>query len=310
MRLASVDVGSNTVRLMVVEDDTERGFRVVQRRQTITRLGEGIGTSRTLRPAAIARTVHALGGFRRHWERLGAVRYRAVATSAVREAENAAEFIEAARKNGVTVEVISGVDEARLVMDGMAPAVGGRRGGLVVIDIGGGSTEFIHTRDGKITDIISTDIGVVRVTELFLAGDPPIREEIDRLLNFLEKRIDQVYNRFNIAAESLCIVGTAGTVTTLAAIDLGLGVYDPNAVEGRLLTRQRIDIILKELLTMTGRQRLARYPVMTEGRQDVIIAGVIAIHAILDRFGAEGLIVSDRGILEGIIEGLIKSPDI
>ncbi|MBN2225703.1 MAG: exopolyphosphatase [Deltaproteobacteria bacterium] len=308
MRLASVDVGSNTVRLMVGEDETGHGFRVIDRVQRITRLGEGIGSSRRLSPVAIARTADALGGFRRHWENLGATRYRAVATSAVREAENAAEFIAAAISAGVEVEVISGIQEARLVMDGMAPVVCGDRGDLVVIDIGGGSTEFIHARDGDITDIVSTDIGVVRVTELFLTSDPPIREEIDRLLNFLEKRIDQVYNRFMPTAESLRLAGTAGTVTTLAAVDLGLGVYDPNAVEGCLLTRERIDIILNKLLMMTGKQRLVRYPVMTRGREDVIIAGAIAARAIIERFGVGGLIVSDRGILEGIIEGLLKRP--
>ncbi len=309
MRPASVDVGSNTVRLMVAEKETGQGFRVIDRMQRITRLGEGIGSAPRLTRAAIARTVGALGDFRSRWERLGATRYRAVATSAVRDAENAAEFVEAARSNGVEVEVISGVQEARLVMDGIAPTIAGDRGDLVVIDIGGGSTEFIHAEDGDIKDIVSTDIGVVRATEMFLAGDPPEREEIDRLLNFLEKRIDPVYNRFKITAGSFSLAGTAGTITTLAAVDLGLDVYDPGAVEGRLLTRDRVDFILREFLMMTGRQRLARYPVMTEGRQDVIVAGGIITRAVMDRFGADNLIVSDRGILEGIIEGLIKPPN-
>ncbi len=308
MRLASVDVGSNTVRLMVGEKETGKGFRVIERAQRITRLGEGIGTSRRLKPAAIARTMDALGDFKNRWERLGAIRYRAVATSAVREAENAIEFVAAAGLRGIGIDVISGTQEARLVMDGIAPTVRGGRGDLIVIDIGGGSTELIHARDGDVIDIVSTDLGVVRTTELFLAGDPPQPKEIDRLLNFVEKRIDRVYNRFTTDAGPLRLAGTAGTVTTLAAIDLDLDVYDPNAVEGRLLTRGRIDSILKECVSMTGRQRLARYPVMSQGREDVIIAGAVIVGAIMDRFGAGGLIVSDRGILEGIIEGLIKSP--
>jgi exopolyphosphatase/guanosine-5'-triphosphate,3'-diphosphate pyrophosphatase len=309
MRPASVDVGSNTVRLMVGEGERGHRFRVIERAQRITRLGEGIGTSKRLTPAAIVRTVDALSDFRGRWEHLGATCYRAVATSAVREAENAGEFIAAARLNGVDVEVISGTQEARLVMDGITPAVAGGRGDLVIMDIGGGSTEFIHVKDGDIKDIVSTDIGVVRFTERFLAGDPPVEEEVDRLLNFLEKRVDTVYNQFKISAGSLRLAGTAGTVTTLAAVDLGLDIYDPDAVEGRLLTRDRIDFILKEFLTMTGRQRLDRYPVMEKGRQDVIIAGAIIVRAVMDRFGAGDLIVSDRGILEGIIEGLIKPPN-
>jgi exopolyphosphatase/guanosine-5'-triphosphate,3'-diphosphate pyrophosphatase len=309
MRPASVDVGSNTVRLMVGENETGRRFRVIERIQRITRLGEGIGTSSKLAPAAIARTVDALAEFRKRWEQLGATCYRAVATSAVREAENADEFIAAARANGVTVEVISGTQEGHLVIDGIAPTVAGGRGDLVVVDIGGGSTEFIHVKDGDIKDIVSTDIGVVRFTERFLAGDPPVEEEVDRLLNFLEKKVDTVYNRFAVTAGSLRLAGTAGTVTTLAAVDLDLDVYNPDTVEGRLLTRERIDLILKELLTMTGRQRLARYPVMEKGRQDVIVAGAVVIRAVMDRFGVGDLIVSDRGILEGIIEGLIKPPN-
>jgi exopolyphosphatase / guanosine-5'-triphosphate,3'-diphosphate pyrophosphatase len=304
MRSASVDVGSNTVRMMVGENGASAGLSIVGRDQRITRLGEGIGTSRMLIPEAIARTVDALGDFKERWEGLGARCYRAVATSAVREAENAAEFIDAAAARGVEVEVISGIEEARLVMDGIAPTVCGGQGDLIVIDIGGGSTELVHVKNGDVIDIVSTDLGVVRTTELFLATDPPRPEEMDRLLNFVEKRIDRVYNRFTVAPESLRLAGTAGTVTTLAAVDLGLRIYDPNAVEGRLLTRDRIDCILKEFLPMTGRQRLARYPVISKGREDVIIAGIVIVAAVMDRFGADGLIVSDRGLLEGIIERL------
>jgi exopolyphosphatase / guanosine-5'-triphosphate,3'-diphosphate pyrophosphatase len=310
MRPASVDVGSNTVRMMVGENEAREGFRIIDRAQRVTRLGEGIGTSLRLRPAAIARTVDALRDFKERWERLGATPCRAVATSAVREAENAAQFIEAARSLGIEIEIISGKEEASLVMDGMAQTVREGQGDLVVIDIGGGSTELIHARAGDVLDIVSTDLGVVRTTELFLEGDPPQPEEMARLLNFVEKRIDRVYNQFTVATESLRIAGTAGTVTTLAAIDCGLDAYDPNAVEGRLLTRERIDSILRELMIMTGRRRLARYPVMTRGREDVIIAGAVIIGAVMDRFGADRLIVSDRGILEGIIEGLIKPPGI
>lgn len=310
MRSASVDVGSNTVRLMVGESEGRNGFRAIQRNQRITRLGEGIGTSHRLKDAAIIRTLDALRDFRDRWERLGVTRYRAVATSAVREAENASEFVAAAGLGGIEVEVITGIQEARLVMDGIAPTVRGVRGDLVVIDVGGGSTELIHARDGDVIDIVSTDLGVVRTTELFLAGDPPRPEEMSRLLNFVEKRIDWVYNRFSIDAASLRLAGTAGTVTTLAAVDLGLEVYDPNAVEGRLLSRDRIDSILAEFMTMTGRRRLAHYPVMSRGREDVIIAGAVITGAIMDRFDVNGLIVSDRGILEGIIEGLVKPPDI
>ncbi len=309
MRLASVDVGSNTVRLMVAEAGPGPELHIIDRAQRITRLGEGIGRSRRLTAAAISRTATALGQFKRHSERLGATQWRAVATSAAREAENADEFVAAAREAGAEVEIISGIDEARLVMEGLAPTVCRGSGDLVVFDVGGGSTEFIHSRNGDVVDIVSTDIGVVRVTERFLASDPPTQKQTDRLLNFLEKRIDRVYNQFKLSAGTPRLVGTAGTVTTLAAVDVGLGVYDPDAVEGRLLTRGRVDSILHELLTMTGDQRLARYPVMTKGREDVIIAGAIAVLAAMDRFGVDGLIVSDRGILEGIIEGLIKSSD-
>lgn len=309
MRPASVDVGSNTVRLMVAEAQKGREFSIVARRQRITRLGEGMGASRRLKAAAIARTVDALADFRRCWQELGATRHRAVATSAVREAENADDFVAEARSAGVEVDVISGIQEARLVMDGIGPAVRECRGDLIVIDIGGGSTEFIHAVDGNVSDIVSTDLGVVRLTELLLAGDPPTQEEVDRLWNFVEKGIDPVYNRFTITGGPARLVGTAGTITTLAAVDLGLDVYDPSAVEGHILSLDRIDFILRELMTMTGRQRLARYPVMTRGREDLIIAGTIITRAVMGRFAAHKLMVSDRGILEGIIEGLIEAKE-
>ncbi len=178
----------------------------------------------------------ALVDFKRHWEGLGATGYRAVATSAVREAENADEFITEAGSAGIVVEVISGIQEARLVMDGIGPTVRRARGDLIVIDIGGGSTEFIHAVDGDVTDIVSTDLGVVRLTELLLPGDPPTQEEVDRLWNFVEKVIDPIYNRFTITGGPARLAGTAGTVTTLAAVDLGLDVYDPNPVEGHILS--------------------------------------------------------------------------
>jgi exopolyphosphatase/guanosine-5'-triphosphate,3'-diphosphate pyrophosphatase len=305
MRPASVDVGSNTVRLMVAEKGDGRSFQIVDRSQRITRLGEGMGSRRRLKSAAIARTLDALVEFRRRWEGLGVTKYRAVATSAVREAENADDFVREARTAGVDIEVISGIQEARLVMDGMEPALRGGRGDLIVIDIGGGSTEFIHSADGAVRDIVSTELGVVRLTERLLVGDPPRQQEIGRLVNFVEKAIDPLYNRFKISGAGR-LAGTAGTVTTLAAVSLGLDVYDSDTVEGHILSIDRIDHILREFLTMTGRQRLARYPVMTHGREDVIVAGTIIIKVVMERFGITELTVSDRGILEGIIEGLLE----
>ncbi len=305
--VASVDVGSNTVRLMVGEREGEGSFEVVERMQVITRLGEGMGEGRTLRAAAIGRTVDALAMFRKRWEELGASRYRAVATSAVREAQNAGEFIESARDAGVTVDVISGTEEARLVMDGLTRTVRMDDGELIVVDIGGGSTEFIHVRGGDIRDIISTDLGVVRLTEAVLKNDPPTQEELRRLAKVVEKEVDLVYNRFSIARTPLRLLGTAGTVTSLAAIEKGLSAYDPDRVEGSLFSYQFICRILKEFLVMNGDGRLRKYPVLTKGRQDVIVAGAAILKVIMERFGADELVVSDRGLLEGIIEGLIRS---
>jgi exopolyphosphatase / guanosine-5'-triphosphate,3'-diphosphate pyrophosphatase len=305
MPVASVDMGSNTVRLMVADRAATGGIDVLFRSQVITRLGEGMGGSRWLSDRAMARTGEALGGFKNEWERIGVTRYRAVATSAVREAENADEFIGIAGDKGVLVEVISGLDEARLVMDGISPTISMSRGTFVTIDIGGGSTEFILVINGLIRDIISTGLGVVRLTERFLPDDPPERDGLERLSNFVENEIDRIYNKFNLQNNVPSLVGTAGTVTTLAAVHRGLESYDPVLVEGHLLDDGFIHRILDEFLGMTGRQRLARYPIIQEGRQDVIIAGLVILKVIMNRFGSHGIRVSDRGLLEGIIEGLL-----
>jgi exopolyphosphatase/guanosine-5'-triphosphate,3'-diphosphate pyrophosphatase len=308
-RAAAVDVGSNTVRLLVGVTDDGGDLRVVGRDQVITRLGEGMGSSLVLTPDAIRRTVLVLSRFRERWEKLGAERYRAVATSAVREADNKHDFVEAARAQGVTVEVISGIEEARLVTDGISPARGAAKGSSVVIDIGGGSTEFISVRDEEVLDIVSTDLGVVRLTERFLGGDPPAEGEVARLLNFVEKGVDLVYNRFYGAGSPphpRRLIGTAGTVTTLAAIDRGLVAYDPDVVEGYLLGLTSVARMLGEFLAIAARQRLVRYPVLTHGRQDVIVAGTLILKAAMERFGAAEVVVSDRGLLEGVVRGLLE----
>jgi exopolyphosphatase/guanosine-5'-triphosphate,3'-diphosphate pyrophosphatase len=306
-RAAAVDVGSNTVRLMVAEAADGGDLRVVGRDQVITRLGEGMGSSRILTPDAIRRTALVLARFRERWETLGADRYRAVATSAVREADNRHDFVRAARAQGVTVEVISGTDEARLVTEGISPKPNAAGASSVIIDIGGGSTELILVRGEEALDIVSTDLGVVRLTERFLGGDPPTEGEVARLLNFVEKGVDLVYNRFYGAGtppNSRRLIGTAGTVTTLGAIDRGLRDYDPDLVEGYRLGRASVARMLGEFLVIPARQRLVRYPVLTHGRQDVIVAGALILTAAMERFGAAEVTVSDRGLLEGVVRGL------
>ncbi|MBN1572306.1 MAG: hypothetical protein JW984_03825 [Deltaproteobacteria bacterium] len=338
-----MDVGSNTVRLMVAEGRSgpERGdkrppFDVMARRFKITRLGEGMGDGwkegRALKRGAIERTVGALSQFKEEWTRLKVYDYRVVATSAAREAENGGELVDAAEDLGIAVEIISELEEARLSLVGIAGSAGIDidRGSALIFDVGGGSTEFTLTENGRVLGTLSTDLGVVRLTEMFVAHNPPEEREILNIEKFVENRLSMIYNRLTAGDGKWSgnggkggmegdrvdfpklpfdrLVGTAGTVTTLAAIDMGVesvDKYDPARVDGYRLDRSRISGIFDILRSIPNEERLSRYPVLEKGREDVIVAGVVIVLSVMKTFGQKLLTASDSGLLEGIVVDLI-----
>jgi exopolyphosphatase/guanosine-5'-triphosphate,3'-diphosphate pyrophosphatase len=312
LRVASIDVGTNTVRFLVAEKRVgKKPFDVISRGHLITRLGEGIGGGEgrkiSLKREAIERTIGALSDFKKVFESLNVSRYRAVATSAAREAENSGDFISEAKKIGVDIEIISDREEARLSLRGIRNAVDIDSGEVIVFDIGGGSTEFTYAAFGKLKDIIGTDIGVVRLRESFIESYPPKSFEIEKLSNFLDKRLKMVYNRIDKSDVVPMLVGTAGTATSIAAMDLGVSDYDPASIDGYRVTSSKINDLIKYISVMSESEILEKYPILEGGREDVILPGMMIVRAVLNAFEAYEFTISDSGLLEGIVEGLVEN---
>jgi exopolyphosphatase/guanosine-5'-triphosphate,3'-diphosphate pyrophosphatase len=274
-RVAAVDLGTNTTRLLVADVDDGR-VDEVSLRQQITRLGEDVHARRRLLPLPIARVRNVLTDYRREAESLGAERVLAVATSAVRDAENGEAFLgEIEWSYGFTTQLLSGEEEAALTLRG----VGDVANGTLVLDVGGGSTELI-TRERA----VSLDVGSVRLTELF-------GEDIDAVAGYVRPLLPDL-------APSAA-VGVAATVTSLAALDLGLDEHDRERVHGHLLTFDAVEEQLARLASLSLDER-KRLPALDPGRAPVIVAGATIVREVLRRYGLESLRASERDILHGI----------
>lgn len=305
-RLATVDLGTNTVRLLVVEPDGT-GWRTLRQTQRVTRLGEGQGPAGRLAPEPMRRTAAAVAELTRSARALGAVRVRIVATSAVREAANRAEFVaRLERESGERVEVVSGEEEARLTLKGVTSGLPGLGPVFVLFDIGGGSTEFVLARDGAPAAAVSLRLGVVRLQEEWGDTGPVRWDRFAALQRHVEERLAAEVPEAIAGVDEGDLVGTAGTVTTLAALDLGLETYDPGVVHGHRLSRGVVERQLARLgvLDVEARGRLG---CLEPGRADVIIPGIAICLATMTRFRRDTVRVSDRGLREGILHELLES---
>jgi exopolyphosphatase/guanosine-5'-triphosphate,3'-diphosphate pyrophosphatase len=304
-RLATVDLGTNTVRLLVVEAAGGR-WRTLHQTQRVTRLGEGQAAAGRLLPEPMRRTAAAVTEFAQAARRLGATRLRIVATSAVREAANRAEFVAALEAQaGEPVEVVSGEEEARLALQGVAsglPDLGER---FVLFDIGGGSTEFVRARAGRAAAAVSLRLGVVPLAEAWSEPGPVRWDRFAQMRAGIERQLAAEVPPTIAAAGAGELVGTAGTVTTLAALDLGLAAYDADRVNGHRLTRAAVERALARLGALPVADR-GRLPCLEPGRADLIIPGIAICLAALARFGREQLVVSDRGLREGLLCELLE----
>jgi exopolyphosphatase / guanosine-5'-triphosphate,3'-diphosphate pyrophosphatase len=293
VRVAAVDIGTNTTRLLVA--DVNGGhIGEVHRETRITRLGEGVDARGRLLPLPIARVRNALSDYRRTLERLGAERTLAVATSAVRDAENGEAFLgEVEWSYGFATRLVSGDEEAQLTRRGVDP-----KPEVLVVDIGGGSTELIvddfHT---------SLDIGAVRYTERFVHTDPPDPRELDDCARTVHAILEE---RAQLKAESA--IGVAGTVTTLAALDLGLERYDRERVHAHRLTTAGAHAQLERLAALPLHQR-RELPAIEPDRAPVIVAGAVILVSILDHFGIDEIEVSEHDILDGIALAAAELPE-
>lgn len=311
MKLASVDLGTNTFRLLIAEPK-DAGMRRLVVENRITRLGEALGAEgATLHPRAVERALSALGEFRylMNAHRVGL--HRAVGTSALRQAEDGGEFAALVRQRlGLRVDIIPGDEEARLTACGVLWSVGGRGSRQVIFDIGGGSTEFGLVKDGTLLAARSLDMGVVELTERLLRHDPPrpvelsvLRAEVAAQLASITSLARQAFPGAPVDA----LMATAGTPTTLAAMMLGLTRYDAARVNGYVLRSPDLEGWLTRLSAMPARERLA-IPGLEPGREDLILAGICIVLGTMLSFRTSEAVVSDGGLLEGVLLDLLANP--
>jgi exopolyphosphatase / guanosine-5'-triphosphate,3'-diphosphate pyrophosphatase len=298
-RCASIDVGTNTVLLLVAER-RGGGFAPLVERAEITRLGRGVDASGRLDAAAIRETVAVLAEYAREARALGADRIVCVATSAARDAANGAEFFEAARAAaGLVPEVISGDEEARLVYASAWRDFGAEGGApLAVLDVGGGSTEFIHGRGPAPEGRTSLQVGAVRLTERHVRTDPIPAAELDAL-RLAAREALRPLSRMTLAAGGR-LVGVAGTVTTLSAVAQALPAYDAARVHGATLSLAEAEALVARLAALPVKARAA-LPGMEPKRADVILAGALIVAEAMRATGFERLTVSDRGVRWGLL---------
>lgn len=316
-RVAAIDCGTNSIRLLVADGETQ-GERVIlndlTRQMRIVRLGQGVDRTGRLAPEAIERTLAAVREYKRMIDNLGATDIRFVSTSAMRDAENRQEFIEPVKNLlGVYPEVVPGTEEAALSFAGAASSVHAYdRGKVLVVDIGGGSTEMVVGTLGKGVDAAySADMGSVRVTEKFFAGcasDQPIPDGVQaQASEWIDARLDEAEEIVDFSSVR-GVVGVAGTITTIAAHALGLASYQPEKIDGAFLSHADTDASVRFMLEQPLAVKAA-LGFMPEGRADVIAGGALIWKRVMDRVTLRcentnhpivGAHVSEHDILDGI----------
>lgn len=305
-RVAAIDCGTNTIRLLVADIDPDTGAAAdVERRQEIVRLGKDVDRTGRFDPAALEHTLGMTEVYARRITELGAGSVRMVATSATRDAANRGELVTGVRKLlGVDPEVITGDEEASLSYAG---ATGDLpvdvRPPYLVVDIGGGSTELV-IGDGDVTAARSVDIGSVRLTERHFADDPPSADQVVQATADIASALDVVAGTVDLASAG-SVVAVAGTATTIGAIHAGLESYDPDVVHHCRVPERAVAEISERLLTSTYDERAA-ITVIHPGRLDVIGAGSLIMHRVVERSGAPEVVISERDILDGIARSLAR----
>jgi exopolyphosphatase / guanosine-5'-triphosphate,3'-diphosphate pyrophosphatase len=305
--VAALDLGTNSTRLLVARPDGAGQLEPLRRRNTITRLGKGVDASGRLDPAAIERTVACLRDYRATMDELDVERVRVAATSAARDAANRDELFGAVEQVvGTAPELMSGDEEGRLAFRGATSGLARERAPFLVVDIGGGSTELIVGGQGDQADevegVMSIDVGCVRLTEKFLQHDPPHPEELTAAISFTDAYLEDVLREIPAVNQARTLVGVAGTITTVAAVEMGED--DHSKVHHFHLTRDAAEDVFRTLATEARADRIHN-PGLEEARADVIVAGCCVLVAIFRRFGFDEMIVSESDILDGLVLSLL-----
>jgi exopolyphosphatase/guanosine-5'-triphosphate,3'-diphosphate pyrophosphatase len=298
--IASIDIGTNAVRLVIFQTELTGGLIQLYQAMAITRLGEGVDTKKRLLGARMDETISKLVEFRKKCREFEPLIIRAVATSAVRESSNQQEFVSRAKiEADIKIEVIPWEQEAGLMIKGVLWKLPNTEKDILAFDIGGGSTEFILARDRKIVSAFGTLLGSIRLTEKFISRHPIDISEYKLLEVFLRRELREVKNKLSDFPPEL-LLGTAGTVTTLAAIDENIYPYDSEKVHGKSITFKRVEEILETLKRKSLDERLAMRTI-EKGREDLIIAGGALTLEIMRIFNCKLLTISDYGLREGLV---------
>lgn len=304
-RVAAIDLGTNSTRLLIADVEghgVDARVTTLDRRMVITRLGQGVDADRRLHPDAIARVLVVLDDYGAAIREHRVERVRACATSAARDAANRDDlFVPAAERIGVRPELLSGEEEAALSFLGATADLAGVGAPYLVVDIGGGSTEFVVGTDDP-EALVSVDMGCVRITEQFLLSDPPSAEELSIAVGHVRDHLGDVEQALPGAA-ACTLVGLAGTISTMAAVDQGLAEYDRDRIHGYRLTRAAAEDVFRTLATEAAAER-RHNPGLEAGRVDVIVGGAIVAVSIMRHFDFDELLVSESDILDGIARTL------
>ncbi len=300
-RVAAVDLGTNSIRLLLADVEgqgSDATVKTLDRRMRITRLGQGVDATHRLAPEAVERTLGVLREYADAIAEHGATRVRAAATSAARDASNRDEFFAAARDLlGVEPELLTGEQEAHLSFTGATAGLRDEPPPFLVIDIGGGSTEFTYGTTAP-EAAMSIDVGCVRVTEQFLVSDPPEPEELSQAVSVVRDHLGDVERALPALHDAKTTVGLAGTITTIATVEQGLP-YSREAVQGFRLTRAAAEEVFRTLALEPASAR-RHNPGLEPGRVDTIVGGAVVLVAALRAFELEELVVSEDDILDGL----------
>ncbi|HKY72883.1 MAG TPA: Ppx/GppA phosphatase family protein [Nitrospira sp.] len=304
-RLAGVDIGTLTCRLLIADLPSSGPLKELHSERRILRLGEGVDQSKRLKREAMDRVMQCLGEWRNVIDRYQVHACTAVATSAVRDAENRQEFVDRVTiETGFHVEILTGEQEAQRTMLGIRFGLPKGIADVLALDIGGGSTEFIVAPQGQPPVVRSIDIGVVRLSERLLHHDPPTKEEIEQARAWIRKETTEALaampRRTNVT-----FVGTAGTITSLAAMAQRLPAYEPARIHNYRLRFETIAELERQLLSRSKAARVGM-PGLEKNREDVIAAGAIILRTVMDTLGERECLVSDLGLREGVLLYLAK----
>jgi len=297
---AAIDCGTNSTRMLIANK-----FETLDRQMKITRLGQGLDQSGELSNQAMSRVIDVLKDFRRSLDKHEVSEVRMVATSAARDASNSEDFFNKVESIlGVRPELLTGEEEGRLSFQGAIAELDPSQGPFLILDIGGGSTEFVFGSE-KAENVYSSQIGCVRLTEEFFENDPPLPEELHACLSVVGGHVDDALREIPNIGDEVTLVGLAGTVSCIAAIEIGLEKYDREKIHHFHLSKDAVEDVFRTLATENKFERMSN-PGLEEDRADVIVAGTAILVKVMRQLQLTECLVSESDIMDGILHSMLR----